>query len=53
MDQLRRRQVDWLLDWTERPGMPVDGDLSAVKLQYQIPDIQTWDLHWNLFRVQR
>ena len=53
IDQLRRRQVDWLLDWTELPGMPVDGDLSAVKLQYQIPDIQTWDLRWYLFRVHR
>jgi len=53
MDQLRRREVDWVIDWTETPGLPVDGDLGPVELQYRIPDVQSWDLPWNLFKVQK
>jgi hypothetical protein len=50
-DELRRRHVDWVIDWETTAGLPADGELHLGPPQ-EIPGIRTWGSKWYLFKVE-
>jgi hypothetical protein len=50
-DELRRRDVDWVIDWETIAGLPADGELR-LEAAREIPGVQTWGSKWYLFKVK-
>jgi hypothetical protein len=50
-DELRRRHIQWVIDWEMTAGLPGDGDLRLGPPR-EIPGIQTWGSTWYLFKVE-